>query len=50
MEKYYWFKKNKKAVILNNMDNELRLLNFIKQSIKNMLENKVGNIDIVNIF
>ena len=35
--------------ILNNMDNDLRDLNFIKQPIKNILENKIGIIDIVNI-
>ena len=35
--------------ILNNMDNELRDLNFIKQPIKNIIENKIGTIDIVNI-
>lgn len=35
--------------ILNNMDSELRHLNFIKQPIKNMVENKVGSLDIVNI-
>ena len=35
--------------VLNNMDNDLRDLNFIKQPIKNILENKIGIIDIVNI-
>ena len=41
-----WFEIND---ILNNMDSELRHLNFIKQPIKNMVENKVGSIDIINI-
>ncbi len=35
--------------ILNNMDNELRNLNFVKQPIKNLKENKIGSIDLVNI-
>ena len=35
--------------VLNNMDNELRNLNFVKQPIKNLKENKIGLIDIVNI-
>lgn len=35
--------------ILNNMDDKLRNLNFIKQPIKNIKENKIGSIDIVNI-
>ena len=35
--------------ILNNMDDRLRNLNFIKQPIKNIKENKIGTIDIVNI-
>lgn len=41
-----WFEIND---ILNNMDSELRHLNFIKQPIKNIVENKVGSLDIVNI-
>ena len=41
-----WFDIND---VLNNMDNELRNLNFVKQPIKNLLENKIGSIDIVNI-
>lgn len=35
--------------ILNNMDDKLRHLKFIKQPIKNIKENKIGTIDIVNI-
>lgn len=35
--------------ILNNMDDKLRNLNFIKQPIKNIKENKIGTLDIVNI-
>ena len=35
--------------ILNNMDDRLRNLNFIKQPIKNIKENKIGTINIVNI-
>ena len=35
--------------ILNNMDNELRNLNFVKQPINNLAENKIAPIDIVNI-
>ena len=35
--------------VLNNMDNELRNLNFVKQLIKNLVDNKIGAIDIVNI-
>lgn len=35
--------------VLNNMDEQLRDINFVKQPIKNILENKVGSIDIVNI-
>ena len=34
--------------VLNNMDNELRNLEFIKQPIKNIKENKIGRIDIIN--
>lgn len=41
-----WFDIND---ILNNMDSELRNLNFVKQPIKNLVENKIGSIDIVNI-
>ena len=41
-----WYEAND---VLNNMDNDLRDLNFIKQPIKNVLENKIGSIDIVNI-
>ena len=41
-----WYEVND---VLNNMDNDLRDLNFIKQPIKNILENKIGPIDIVNI-
>ena len=41
-----WFNIND---VLNNMDDKLRDLNFVKQPIKNILENKVGSIDIVNI-
>lgn len=41
-----WFDIND---VLNNMDEQLRDLNFVKQPIKNILENKVGSIDIVNI-
>ena len=35
--------------VLNNMDNELRNLNFVKQPIKNLKENKIGLIDLVNL-
>ena len=42
-----WFEIND---VLNNMDEQLRDLTFIKQPIKNILENKVGDINIVNIF
>ena len=35
--------------VLNNMDNELRNLNFVKQPIKNLVENKIGSIDLVNL-
>ena len=35
--------------VLNNMDDKLRNLNFIKQPIKNIKENKIGTLDIVNI-
>ena len=35
--------------VLNNMDNELRNLNFVKQPIKNLKENKIGSIDLVNL-
>lgn len=42
-----WFDIND---VLNNMDEQLRDLKFIKQPIKNILENKVGDINIVNIF
>lgn len=41
-----WFDIND---VLNNMDEQLRDLKFIKQPIKNILENKVGDINIVNI-
>lgn len=41
-----WFDIND---VLNNMDNELRNLNFVKQPIKNLVDNKIGAIDIVNI-
>lgn len=41
-----WFEIND---ILNNMDMELRDLASIKQPIKNMIENKIGILDIVNI-
>lgn len=41
-----WFDINE---VLNNMDNELRDLNFIKQPITNIIENKIGTMDIVNI-
>lgn len=34
--------------VLNNMDKDLRDLNFIKQPIKNIKENKTGIIDILN--
>ena len=34
--------------VLNNMDDKLRTINFIKQPIKNIMENKIGIIDIVN--
>ena len=35
--------------VLNNIDDKLRNLNFIKQPIKNIKENKIGTLDIVNI-
>jgi len=35
--------------VLNNMDDKLRHQNFIKQPIKNIQENKIGTIDIVNV-
>ncbi len=35
--------------ILNNMDDKLRNLKFVKQPIKNIKENKIGTIDVVNI-
>ncbi len=35
--------------VLNNMDDKLRNLNFIKQPVKNIKENKIGTLDIVNI-
>ena len=35
--------------ILNNMDNELRDINFIKQPIQNMVDNKIASLDIINI-
>ena len=35
--------------ILNNMDDKLKNINFIKQPIKNIKENKIGTLDIVNI-
>ena len=41
-----WFDIND---VLYNMDEQLRDLKFIKQPIKNILENKVGDINIVNI-
>jgi len=41
-----WFDIND---VLYNMDEQLRDLNFIKQPIKNILENKVGDVNIVNI-
>ena len=41
-----WFDIND---VMNNMDEDLRDITFIKQPIKNMLEKKVGSIDIVNI-
>lgn len=41
-----WFGIND---VLNNMDNELRNLKFIKQPILNMMNNKVAPIDIINI-
>ena len=34
--------------VINNMDKDLRDLNFIKQPIKNIKENKTGIIDILN--
>lgn len=34
--------------VLNNMDNELRDLKFIKQPLLNIKENKIGTIDIIN--
>lgn len=34
--------------VLNNMDDNLRNIKFIKQPIKNIIENKIGIIDIVN--
>ncbi len=33
--------------VLNNMDDELRDIPFIKPPIKNMLDNKIGTLDIV---
>lgn len=41
-----WFEIND---VLNNMDNELRNIKFIKQPILNMIKNKVAPIDIVNV-
>lgn len=41
-----WFEIND---ILNNMDNELRNLKFIKQPILNIMKNKVAPIDIINV-
>ena len=41
-----WFDIND---VMNNMDEDLRDITFIKQPIKNMVEKKVGSIDIVNI-
>ena len=35
--------------VLENMDDKLRNLNFIKQPIKNIRDNKIGSIDIVNV-
>lgn len=35
--------------VLNNMDESLRDIPFIKQPIQNMLDNKIGPIDIMNI-
>ena len=35
--------------VLNNMDKDLRDLNFIKQPIRNIEENKIGIIDILSI-
>lgn len=35
--------------VLNNMDKDLRNLNFIKQPIRNIEENKIGIIDILSI-
>lgn len=40
-----WFDIND---ILNNMDSELRNLNFIKKPIENIIQNKIALIDIVN--
>ncbi len=34
--------------ILKNMDEELRDLNFVKQPIANLKNNKIASIDIVN--
>ena len=33
--------------VLNNMDDELRDIPFIKQPIQNMVDNKIGRIDII---
>ncbi|MBO5348279.1 MAG: NUDIX hydrolase [Clostridia bacterium] len=41
-----WFEINE---ILNNMDSELRDISIAKQPIKNMLENKIGTLDIINV-
>lgn len=41
-----WFEIND---VLNNMDNELRNLKFIKQPILNIMKNKVAPIDIINV-
>lgn len=35
--------------VLNNMDESLRDIPFIKQPIQNMLDNKIGTLDIMNI-
>ena len=35
--------------VLNNMDDELRNIKFIKQPLENIKNNKIGTIDIVNV-
>lgn len=41
-----WIDINK---ILNDIDEELRDINFIKQPIQNMVNNKIASLDIINV-